>query len=104
MTVSNHFKNDRADRYAFIATRVGVGTVIHSYAQPQSKYDNPCVVHITSTGVAIVKTIDDVLVTMYVLTLTEAQKYFDTMPMVLTAIIKQNMKRRFHILQNEVTY
>lgn len=107
MTISEHFKNDRADRYAFIATEVGMGRVIHSYKQPTNKWGTePCVVHITSTGVAMVKTCDDMLVTMYVLTLKEAEKYFTNvaMPFLLSAVIKANMKKRFHLLQNEVKY
>lgn len=106
MTITEHFKTQRADRYAFIATTVGIGTVIHSYQQPYTKHTSqrPCVVHITTTGIAIVKTPDDVLVTMYVLTLKEAEKYFTTIPYVLAAVIKQNMKRKYHLLQNTIQY
>lgn len=107
MIISNHFKSDRADRYTFIVTEVGLGKVIHSHKQAWTKHgEEPCIVDITSTGVAIVKTYDDVLVTMYVLTLTEAEKYFNdgAMPFLLTAIIKSNMKKRLHILQNQIKY
>ena len=102
MTMSEHLRFDRADRYAFIATTIGLGEVVHSYCQPYHKYDGKCIVDITSTGVAIVRTEDDLIVTMYVLTISEAEKYFhNNVPMVLEAIIKRNMKKRLHILQNQ---
>jgi len=107
MMISEHFKNDRADRYAFIATTMGVGKTIHTFKQPTNKWGTDgCVVEITTTGIAVVKTTDGMLVTMYVLTLKEAEKYFanTVMPMLLTAVIKNNMKKRFHLIQNEVRY
>ena len=33
MILSEHFKRERADRYVFIATTIGVGKVIHSHKQ-----------------------------------------------------------------------
>lgn len=104
-TMSAHFQKDRADRYAFIATTIGLGNVIHSYKQQKNKWHTePCTVEITSTGIAIVKAPDGMVVTMYVLTINEAEKYFDTMPLLLAAVIRRNMKRRFHILQNEIKF
>ncbi len=106
MMMSEHFKNDRADRYAFIATTIGVGTIIHSHKQAWNKWGTePCTVNITSTGVAIVTNPENKIVTMYILTLKSAQQYFDSaIPMVLDAIIKANMRKRLHILQNEIKY
>ena len=106
MIMTTHFKNDRADRYAFIATTVGLGEVIHSHTQIYSKqYKDPCVVEITTTGVAIIKAPSGAIVSMYILTLSEAERYFETtIPLILTAIIKANMRKRLHILQNEVKY
>ena len=107
MTISEHFKKDRADRYAFIATTIGVGTVVHSFKQTFTKYgDEPCTVQITSTGVAMIVSPEDKMVTMYVITLKEAEKYLANCAaaMVLKAIIKKNMKNQYHILQNEVKY
>lgn len=107
MIISEHFRKDRADRYAFIATTIGIGTVVHSHKQSFAKYGTePCTVNITSTGVAMIMSPTGKMVTMYVLTLTEAQKYFTNtvMSMVLMAVIKKNMKNKFHILQNEVKY
>lgn len=106
MTMTTHFKNDRADRYAFIATTIGLGEVIHSHTQVYSKqYKDPCIVEITTTGVAIVKAPSGAIVSMYILTLSEAQRYFETaVPLILSAIIRANMRKRLHILQNEVKY
>ena len=103
MILSEHFKRERADRYVFIVTTIGLGKVIHSYKQRYNKWGTePCVVDITDTGVAIVRTKDNIIVTMYVLTITEAKTYFDgVVPMVLEAIIRTNMKRRYCTLQNE---
>jgi hypothetical protein len=104
MILSNHVTQERADRYAFIASTIGLGTVIHSHKQEWGK-DNrePYTVNITSTGVAMVMSADGVLVTLYILSIQEAKKYFinTTMPMLLEAIIKRNTKRRLHIVQNE---
>ena len=108
--LSQHFINDRADRYAFIATTVGVGNVIHTHKQKYStiKGAEPCTVKVTDTGVAIVVSASGAIVTMYLMTIHEAEKYFTlegmVIPFVLAAIIKKNMKRRLHILQNEVKY
>jgi predicted membrane GTPase involved in stress response len=107
MTVSKHFLTDRADRYAFIATTIGIGTVVHTYRQSFSKYgDEPCTVNITNTGVAIIKNDKGMVVTMYVITLKEAQKYFinNTIPLILNAIIKRNMRNNYHLLQNTMKY
>lgn len=106
MTISNHLMAERADRYAFIATSLGLGTVVHSYKQAWSKYGSePTTVNITSTGVAMITASDGKLVTMYVLTYKEAEKYFNNaVPMVLGAIIKANMRKKYHLLQNEIKY
>lgn len=107
MTTTTHFQKDRADRYAFIVTNVGLGKVVHSYTYEVDKYGKECcTVNITSTGVAMVMAKDGTLITMYVLTITEAKKYFkdEVVPMLLGAIIKKNMKNRFHTLQNQIKY
>jgi hypothetical protein len=108
MTISKHFQTERADRYAYIATTVGVGTVVHTVTQQWTKHKSgiPCKVNITNTGVAIITDQEGNLVTMYILTIEEAKRYFvnAAIPMVLAAIIKMNTKRRHHILQNEVKF
>ena len=103
MILTDHFKHERLDRYVFIATTIGVGEVIHSHKQTRTKVgDEPCTVAVTSTGVAMVLTPEGALVTMYILTINEARKYFDerAMPMILEGIIKANMRKKLHILQN----
>lgn len=106
MTISKHFMKERADRYAFIVTQIGLGTIVHSYRQQWSKHgDEPTTVKITSTGIAMVFTSDDVLVTMYVLTANEAKRYFnDNIPLLVEGVIRANMRRKYHLLQNSVKY
>jgi hypothetical protein len=104
MELTEHFRTERADRYAFIATTIGVGEVVHSFKQPKNKWGTePCTVNITSTGVAVVTNPKNAIVTMYILGMNEAQKYFENgvVPFVLAAIIRMNMKKRLHLMQNE---
>jgi hypothetical protein len=103
MTMTQHFRTERAGRYAFIATTIGVGKVIATHKQTYNKWDTePCTVSVTDTGVAIVTSAEGKLVTMYILTLSEAKKYFvnAAVPMVISAVIKSNMKKHLHELQN----
>lgn len=102
MMMTGHFQMERAARYAYIVTTIGVGRVIHEYKQEYSKWDGePCTVGITDTGVAIVRTHEGVIVTMYILTITEANRYFNNaVPMVLAAVIRTNMKRGHVSRQN----
>lgn len=103
MTMSQHFRTERAGRYAFIATTIGVGKVVTTHKQTYNKWGTePCTVSVTDTGVAIVTSPEGMIVTMYILTLNEAKRYFvnEAIPMVMTAIIKSNMKKHLHELQN----
>ena len=105
--ISEHFKQTRADRYVYIMSTLGLGEIIHSYKQPKTKYKNSstAIVNITSTGVALVTTPAGKVITMYVLTLTEASKYFENgMPLLLTGVIRENMYRKHHIKQNQMRY
>ena len=102
MVMTKHFQEERASRYAYIATTIGVGEIIHRHKQAYNKWGTePCTVNITSTGVAIV-TIDDKIVTMYILRIGEAKTLFNGMiPMILEAIIKRNMKQGHCDKQNQ---
>ena len=102
MVMTKHFQEERASRYAYIATTIGVGEIIHKHKQAFNKWGTePCTVNITSTGVAIV-TIDDKIVTMYILRIGEAKTLFDGMiPMVLEGIIKRNMRQGHCDKQNQ---
>ena len=100
--MTEHFRTERAERYAFIVTTIGIGKVIHTHKQEYNKWGtDPCTIGITDTGVAIVYTPEGAIVTMYILTRNEALKYYNgTLPMVLEAVIKRNTKRRLQELQN----
>ena len=105
--ISRHFKEDRLDRYAYIATTIGIGEIIYTYKQEKCKYYNsqPANVNITSTGIAIVTSPKGKLITMYVLTIVEARKYYNgKVPFLLAGIIQENMLRKHHIKQNQVHY
>jgi hypothetical protein len=104
MTMTEHFQKERAARYAYIATTIGVGKVIHEHKQTYNKWGTePCVVAVTDTGVVIVKSPEGAIVTMYIVSIQEARKYFvgAAMPFVLEAIIKTNMKKGHVYRQNE---
>jgi hypothetical protein len=104
MVMTEHFRMERAGRYAFIATTIGVGKVIATHKQASNKWGtDPCIVGITDTGVAIVSRPEDgAIVTMYILSIGEAKKYFANalLPMVLEAVIRQNMRKGYHEMQN----
>ena len=100
MVMTEHFRMERAGRYAFIATTIGVGKVIATHKQASNKWGtDPCIVGITDTGVAIVSRPEDgAIVTMYSLSIGEAKKYCANalLPLVLEAVIRQNMRKGYH--------
>ena len=105
--ISEHFKQTRADRYVYIMSTLGLGEIVHSYKQPNTKYKSSptAIVNITTTGIALVTTPAGKVITMYVLTLSEARKYFENdIPLLLASIIRENMYRKHHIKQNQVHY
>ena len=61
--VTKHFMQERAGRYAFIATTVGVGKPIHTIERINSNSGEPCYVQVTDTGVVMVKSKDNVIIT-----------------------------------------
>ncbi len=103
--MTNHLQQERADRYAFIVTTIGLGTVVHTTHYTSHKYGDNIKLDITSTGVAMVYNPQGVLVTLYILRIGEARKYFDgELPMVLEAVIKKNMRLHLPEKQNQVKY
>jgi hypothetical protein len=106
MTITRHMQMDRADRYAFIVTTIGVGEIVHTVHRESNKYHTPVTVNVTSTGVAVVLNEHGDLVTMYILRINEARTLFGEqgIPMVLEAKIKQNMRKNYDYLQNSVKF
>lgn len=102
MKLSNHLMQERAGRYAFIATTVGIGQVVHKYHRLHNGDNRPIVVNITSTGVVMVEGEDGSIVTLYLASITEIAGYFNNrqVPCVLEARVKTNMKRGYIQLQN----
>ena len=105
MEMSKHLQTERLDRCAFILATLGLGEVVHCYKQPIAKCSEGALVKVTSTGVAMVTDGNNKLITMYVLTVAEAEKYFDNkIPLILKSIIINNMRKKYHLLQNEMKY
>ena len=94
MKISKHFMTERAGRYAYIASTVGVGEVVHTIDRTHIS-GRQATVSITSTGVILVRDLEGGIITMYLARLTEIAKYFDEgiVPMVLAAVVHMNMKR-----------
>lgn len=103
LIMTEHFQKQRAERYAYIVTTVGLGKVVHRHKQAFNKWGTePCIVELTDTGVAIVKTEDSKIVTMYLVGRAEARSYFTDgiVPMVLWAIINRNIRKGYIERQN----
>ena len=102
MTISKHFMKERAGRYGFIASTVGIGKTVKTIERINSNSGKLCYVQVTDTGVVMVKGTDNVIITMYLASITEIQTYFiDGVPCVLEAIVKTNMKRGYIKAQND---
>jgi hypothetical protein len=73
-TMTKHAIHDRAERLAFIAEYVGVGTIQYRFPSEQSDYAEYC---ITSTGVLIVRNIDsNSIITAYCPNMNKAVAIF----------------------------
>lgn len=60
--VSNHVAHDRMDRVLLIAQKIGWGEIV--LAMPDHDRTD-CFIHLTSTGILLVKGKDDTLITAY---------------------------------------
>ena len=76
ISLSKHFIEDRAERYATIATKVGLGEVVMTTHRPLPHGEGYRVIELTSTGVFIIKSHDGVVITVYCATLTLVKSYF----------------------------
>ena len=99
---SRHMTEDRADRYATIATKVGFGEVMYTttYSDREGRWHNRTV-QLTSTGVCIVRAEDNTIVTMYCATLSIVKSYFriEKLPRELFAAIRLNERKGYCNLQ-----
>ena len=99
---SRHMVEDRADRYATIATKVGFGEVLYTstYSDREGRWHNRTV-QLTSTGVCIVRAEDNTIVTMYCATIAIVKSYFriEKLPRELFAAIRLNEKKGYCNLQ-----
>lgn len=72
---SKHMTKDRVDRYVVIATKVGFGETLY-VKQERNKY-GLTKVELTSTGVLIVRGMDETIITMFCATISIAKKHFE---------------------------
>lgn len=95
---SRHMVEDRADRYATIATKVGFGEVLYTstYSDREGRWHNRTV-QLTSAGVCIVRSEDNTIVTMYCATLAIVKSYFhiEKLPRELFAAIRLNERKGY---------
>ena len=93
---SNHALNDREDRIVWIATEVGFGEVLDELKiyDTERSYRR---VSLTTTGVAIIKAIDEeFVITMYCPTQRQLKNWYGTqgaVPIHLWNLAKRNEKR-----------
>ena len=100
--ISRHMKMERAGRYGYIATTVGVGQVVRTVERINSNSGKLCKVQVTDTGVVMVRGNDDTIMTMYLANIQEIEKYFDgAVPFVLAAIVQMNMRKGHISRQND---
>ena len=102
MKLSHHLMKERAGRYAFIATTVGLGEVVHRCRRIHHGDNRLMTVNITSTGVVLVEGDGNEIVTLYLANITEIEQYFSDgrVPCILEARIKTNMRRGYIKQQN----
>lgn len=100
--LSRHFMLERAGRYAYISTTVGIGEVVHTVERINDNSKELVYVSVTNTGVVLVRGVDGTIITMYLAYLEEVKKYFNnSVPFVLASIINTNMKRGYIKHQND---
>ena len=95
---SRHLVEDRLDRCATIATKVGFGEVLYTstYSDREGRWHNRTV-QLTSTGVCIVRAEDNTIVTMYCATIAIVKSYFkiEKLPRDLFAAIRLNERKGY---------
>ncbi len=101
--LTEHFKNERLDRYVFIVMNVGLGDPIKTIKvlDEEGRYSYQT---ITTTGVIIIRNPQNELVTLYIAKRNQAEKFFDgKIPMALEGRINYNLGKNYHNLSNGKT-
>lgn len=94
---SHHALAERADRIAYIATTIGFGEIVHAVWDVKNQ-NYRC---ITNTGVMIIKSRDDVIITMFIATYGQVEKLYNgNVPKSMSEVIRRNTKRKFIEKQN----
>ena len=101
VTISHHLRADRLDRVAYIATTIGYGNIVFE----RHSLSTPTISCLTDTGVLIVKDEEGMIITMYIAEYKQANYVtHNNTPQWLSNVIKKNLQKRRHILQNEATF
>ena len=101
VNISHHLRAERLDRVAYIATTIGYGNIVFE----RHSSSTPTVSCLTDTGVLIVKDEEGMIITMYIAEYKQANYVtHNNTPQWLSNVIKKNLQKRRHILQNEATF
>lgn len=93
--LTEHFMNDRVDRYLTIATKVGFGETIKS-VYVNDERNGEAIHHLTTTGVIFIQSVrTNKMVTLYVASPGQVKKIYgnETPPVSLIKIAKRNEKK-----------
>lgn len=101
--LTEHFKNERLDRYVFIVMNIGLGDPIKTIKvideEGLTSYHT-----ITTTGIIIIRNPQNKLITLYVAKRAQAEKFFEgKMPIALEGKINYNIGKNYHNLSNGKT-
>ena len=100
--ISRHCCEDRSDRMVYIATTIGFGEiVVERYQAERGSW--AC---ITDTGVIFVKDFyKEKIITGYIGTYDQILAICSgNIPYSLRRVVKNNMKKKMHIIQNQVVF
>ena len=97
---SEHMTADRMGRYLFIATKVGFGEVTLEAATRTA--EGAAIAQLTSTGVLMIRGKKNIIVTMYLATVSQIMNIFkqQIIPREIIIAAKNNEKRNYISLQN----
>ena len=102
LNLTYHARVERMDRIIYILTSIGLGVPVAEKFWEHSQ--TKCV--LTNTGVMIVYSKEDTIITMYLVTVQEAHKMICTkvLPQTVYNRILKNIKAGYLIKQNTVRY
>lgn len=100
--LTTHAREDRADRFAFIATTCGIGEVIHTTVNNES-----IKTEITSTGVIFIRNADtNEIITFYIARPEQILRQYPNgkAPAILIAVARRNLAHGLWEKQDQVKF